>query len=119
MKHLILRLEPVILALFGGGFFVGCLLMPAFIFTVCIAAPLGWLPADALSYERAHTLATYPLGKLVLLALIVLPFWNGANHLRHFVIDLRGVRSDGIVAPACYGAALVVTVIAVLAVGKL
>ena len=119
MKHLILRLEPVIWALFGGGFFVGCLLMPAFIFTVCIAAPLGWLPADALSYERAHTLATHPLGKLVLLALIVLPFWNGANHLRHFVIDLRGIRSDGIVAPACYGAALVVTVIAVLAVGKL
>jgi len=119
VKHLILRLEPVIWALFGAGFFVGCLLMPAFIFTVCIAAPLGWLPADALSYERAHALATHPLGKLVLLALIVLPFWNGANHLRHFVIDLRGVRSDGIVAPACYGAALVVTVIAVLAVGKL
>ena len=119
MNHLILRLEPGIWALCGGGFFVGCLLMPAFIFTVCIAAPLGWLPADALSYERAHTLATYPLGKLVLLALIVLPFWNGANHLRHFVIDLRGIRSDGIVAPACYGAALVVTGIALLAVGKL
>jgi len=119
VKHLILRLEPVIWALFGVGFFVGCLLMPAFIFTVCIAAPLSWLPADALSYERAHALATHPLGKLVLLALIVLPFWNGANHLRHFVIDLRGIRSDGIVAPACYGAALVVTGIAVLAIGKL
>ncbi len=119
MKHLIARLEPVIWALFGGGFFVGCLLMPAFIFMICIAAPLGWLPADALSYERAHALASHPIGRLVFLALIVFPFWNGANHLRHFVIDLRGIRSDGLVASACYGAALVVTVIAVVAVGKL
>jgi len=119
MKHLILRFEPIIWALFGGGFFVGCLLMPAFIFTLFIAAPLGWLPADALSYERAHALATNPIGKLVLLVLIVFPFWNGANHLRHFVIDLRGIRSDGLVAPACYGAALVVTGIALAAVGRL
>ena len=119
MKHLIARLEPVIWGLFGGGFFVGCLLMPAFIFTICIAAPLNWLPEGALSYERAHALATNPIGKLVLLALIVFPFWNGANHLRYFVIDLRGIRSDGIVAPACYAAALVVTGIAFVAVGKL
>jgi len=119
VKHLIARLEPVIWTLFGGGFFVGCLLMPAFIFTLFIAAPLGWLPAGALSYERAHGLAANPIGKLVLLALIVLPFWNGANHLRHFVIDLRGIRSDAVVAPACYGAALVVTGIALVAVGRL
>jgi fumarate reductase subunit D len=119
MKHLIGRLEPVIWALFGGGFFVGCLLMPAFIFMLFIAAPLGWLPADAVSYERAHSLATNPIGRLVLLVLIVLPFWNGANHLRHFVIDLRGIRSDGVVAPLCYGAALVVTAIALVHVGKL
>ena len=57
--------------------------------------------------------------KLGLLALIVLPFWNGANHLRHFMIDLRGIRSDGIIAPVCYGTALVVTGIAIVAVGKL
>jgi fumarate reductase subunit D len=119
MKHLIARLEPVIWALFGGGFFVGCLLMPAFIFMLCIAAPLGWLPEGALSYERAHALAANPIGRLALFVLIVLPFWNGANHLRHFVIDLRGIRSDGVVAPACYAAALVVTGIAAVAVGKL
>jgi len=119
MKHLIARLEPVIWALFGGGFFVGCLLMPAFIFTIFIAAPLGWLPADALSYERAHALAANPIGRLVLLALVVLPFWNGANHLRHFMIDLRGVRGDTLFAPLCYGAALLVTGIAVVAVGRL
>ena len=34
------------------------LVFPAIVLMLGIAQPLGWLPADALSYERAHDLAT-------------------------------------------------------------
>jgi fumarate reductase subunit D len=105
--------------LFGAGFMVGSLLLPAWIFAVGIAAPLGWIPADALGFERAHALASNPLGRLVLLALIALPIWNGANHLRHFLIDLGGYDRDSRVAPLVYLGAAALSVVAIVAVVRI
>ena len=116
MKQLILRLEPVIWFFFGGGFFVGCLLYPATLFALGIAAPLGWIPAEALSYERVIGLASSLPGRLLLLVMIVFPLWNGLNHLRHFAIDLGGDKNDGWLAPLCYGAAALLSLVAVGAV---
>ena len=116
---LIARIEPGIWALFGAGFMVGSLLLPAWIFVVWIAAPLGWVPAEALGFERAQALATNPIGRLLLLALIVFPLWNGANHLRHWLIDLGGYERDGAMAPLLYGAACVLSVVAIAAVVRL
>jgi len=114
VKALIERVEPGIWALFGAGFFVGSLLVPAWLLVVGIAAPLGW--TDGLDYERAHALGSSILGRLVLLALIALPLWNGANHLRHFLIDWGGYDRDRFVAPLLYAAAAVVSVLAIWAV---
>jgi fumarate reductase subunit D len=122
VKGLILRLEPVIWFLFGAGFFVGCLLFPAYLFAVGIAAPLGWIPADAIAFERVAGLAGSFPGRLVLLAMIVFPLWNGLNHLRHWVIDLSGDGHDGWVAPLaplCYGGAAVLSLVAIAAVLRL
>ncbi len=116
MKALIERIEPLIWVLFGAGFMVGSLLLPAWVFTFGIAQPLGWVPDGALAFERAHALAANPLGKLLLLALIALPIWNAANHLRHFSIDLGGYERDGAVAPLLYAGALVLSVVAIVAV---
>jgi fumarate reductase subunit D len=113
---LIDKLEPGIWGLFGAGFMVGSLLLPAWILALGIAAPLGWLPADALSFERAHALAAHPLGRLVILALIALPIWNGANHLRHFLIDLGGYQRDGTVAPLLYAGAALLSLLAIVVV---
>ena len=119
MKGLILRLEPVIWFLFGSGFFVGCLLFPATIFALGIAAPLGWMPADALAYDRVAALAASLPGRAVLLILLVFPLWNGFNHLRHFAIDLGGVKRDAWIAPLCYGAALLLSLVVLIAVVRL
>jgi fumarate reductase subunit D len=116
---LIDRLEPGIWALFGAGFMVGSLLLPAWIFALGIAAPLGWIPVEALSFERAHALAAGPLGRLLLLALIALPIWNGANHLRHFLIDLGGYERDKSVAPLLYAGAALLSVVAIAAVARI
>jgi fumarate reductase subunit D len=105
--------------LFGGGFMVGSLLLPAWIFAIGIAAPLGWIPVDALSFERAHGLASSLIGRLLLLALIALPLWNGANHLRHFLIDLGGYDRDSSVAPLIYLGAAVLSVVAIVAVVRI
>ena len=100
MKGLILKLEPVIWFLFGGGFMVGCLLFPAFIVAYGIAAPFGFLPEEAISYERMHAIASSLPGRLVLGVMIVFPLWNGLNHLRHFAIDLSGRQARRLVRAA-------------------
>jgi len=119
VKNLIAKIEPLIWVLFGAGFMVGSLLLPAWIFMVGLAGPLGWVPPEAMGWERAHELAASPIGRVVLLALIALPVWNAANHLRHFLIDLGGYDRDGAVAPLLYAGAAVVSVVAIAAVIRL
>ncbi len=119
MKHFIAKIEPIVWVLFGAGFMVGSLLLPAWVFTFGIALPLGWVPEGALTYERAYALGSHPIGRLLLLALIVLPLWNAANHLRHFSIDLGGYERDGAVAPLLYAGAAVLSVVAIVAVVQL
>jgi len=119
VKTLIEKIEPFIWVLFGAGFMVGSLLLPAWVFTFGIAQPLGWVPEGALAFERAHALASNPIGRLLLLALIALPLWNAANHLRHFSIDLGGYERDGAVAPLLYAGAAVLSVVAIVAVVQL
>lgn len=116
---LISRIEPGIWVLFGAGFMVGSLLLPAWIFMVGLAGPLGWAPPEAMGFERAYALASSPVGRLLLLALIVFPLWNAANHLRHFSIDLGGYERDGAVAPVLYAGAAVLSVVAIAAVVRL
>jgi fumarate reductase subunit D len=119
VKHFIAKIEPIVWVLFGAGFMVGSLLLPAWVFTFGIAQPLGWVPEGALTYERAYALGSHPIGRLLLLALIVLPLWNAANHLRHFSIDLGGYERDGAVAPLLYAGAAVLSVVAIVAVVQL
>lgn len=119
MKSLMLKLEPVIWGLFGGGMMVGGLLLPGFIFVLGIAAPLGFAPDAVSSFEHLHDLASHPLGRLVCLAAIALPLWGGAHHVRHVWIDLGGLKSDGLVGALCYGVALLGSVAAIVAVVRL
>jgi fumarate reductase subunit D len=119
VKHLLLRLEPLVWGLFGAGMLVGGLLLPAFILGFGLLAPLGLAPADALAFERAHALAASPIGRLVLVAATALPLWGGAHHLRHVWIDFGGLRSDAVVGAALYAVALLGSVLAVVAVIRL
>jgi fumarate reductase subunit D len=55
----------------------------------------------------------------VLAALIVLPLWKGAHHVRHLSIDFRGAERDLWVAPILYGVATVASLAGILAVVRL
>jgi fumarate reductase subunit D len=117
MKQLLLRLEPVIWLLFGQGILIGTMLLTGWLLVMGVAAPLGIV--EPLGYERAHALATNPIGRLVLFALIALPLWKGAHHTRHVFIDLGGGDRDAALAPLLYGVAAVGSLLALLAVIRL
>ncbi len=119
MKQLLLRLEPAIWLLFGQGILIGTILLTGWILVVGLAVPMGLVGPEALSYERAHALASNPIGRLILLALCALPLWKGAHHLRSLAIDFGGGQRDTAVATALYAIATVGSVLAVVAVVQL
>jgi len=123
VKGLLLRLEPVIWLLFGGGIMLGTLLLPGYLLTVGLAGPLGLLDPEALSYERLHDMVHHPVGgivfRLVLLALIALPMWKGAHHLRALSVDFDGHGRDAVVGTLLYAVAAVGSVLGIVAVLRL
>lgn len=123
MKHLLLRLEPVIWLLFGAGIMVGTLLLPGYLLTVGIGGPLGWFDPSALSYERLRGMIDHPifglLFRAVLLGLIALPLWKGAHHLRALSVDFDGHHRDGLVGGLLYLVAVVGSVLGIVAVVRL
>jgi fumarate reductase subunit D len=119
MKHFLLKLEPVIWLLFGQGLLIGTMLLTGWILVVGLAIPLGLVPVEALSFARAHALGSNLIGRLVLAALIVLPIWKGAHHIRHLSIDFHGADRDAIVAPILYVIATIGSLAGLLAVVRL
>lgn len=119
MKHLLLRAEPVVWLLFGGGILGGTILLTGWLLVVGIAAPLGFVPPEAMDYGRVYALASNPIGRLVVFSTAVLPLWKGAHHLRHLSIDHGGGGRDEIVAPILYGIATLGSIVGIVGVIRL
>lgn len=122
MRSVLLKIEPIIWLLFGQGILIGTMLLTGWILVVGLLVPMGIVDASALSYERAHGLATaslfgfLPLGQLVVAALLVLPLWKGAHHVRSLLIDFGGGERDGAVGSLLYLVAAIGSVMAIMAV---
>ena len=87
-KRFVNAIEPLIWGPFVTGNFLTPLVFPAIVLMLGIAQPLGWLPADALSYERAHALATHPITVLGILVVMPLAMLAGSHHLRFGIIGM-------------------------------
>jgi fumarate reductase subunit D len=116
---LLLKLEPVIWLLFGGGIMVGTMLMTAWVAVVGVAIPLGLVSGDALAFERAYHLGSSLIGRVVLAALIAMPLWKGAHHTRHLLLDAGGASRDVAMASLLYLLALGGSLMAIVAVVRL
>ncbi len=116
MRTLLLRLEPVIWLLFGGGIMVGTILLPAYLLTIGLGGPLGLLAEGALDYDRMHAIASHPIGRAVFAAIIVLPLWKGAHHTRSLMADWLGHGADGVVGSLLYAIAAVGSILGIAAV---
>ena len=119
MKHLLLKLEPLIWFMFGQGIMIGTMLLTGWLLIFGVLAPAGVVSSVPLEYDRALALGSSLIGRVVLLGLIVLPLWKGAHHTRHIFIDMGGGDRDAAVAPLLYALAGFGSLLAVLAVIRL
>jgi len=121
MRAFLLKIEPLIWLMFGQGILIGTMLLTGWILVVGILNPLGFVDPSALAYDRAYSIATasflgLPIGKLILAALLVLPLWKGAHHVRSLHVDFGGAERDGVVGTILYGIALMGSIVGVVAV---
>lgn len=119
MKAFLLRAEPIIWFMFGQGIMIGTVLLTGWVLVVGLLMPLGIVPVEALSYERAHMLGSNILGRLLLGALLVLPLWKGAHHVRSIAIDFGGGERDAVVGACLYLIASVGSILALVAIVRL
>ncbi len=103
LKRFMNAIEPLIWGPFVTGNFLTPLVFPAIILAFGIAYPLGWIPAEALSYERAFALASNPLVVIGVLVIIPLALLAGSHHLRFGLIDIGSAEADGPRALVLYG----------------
>ncbi len=72
-----------------------------------IAVPAGWI-----SIEGLRELIGHPLARLYLFVLISLPMFHWAHRFRYVAAEFGPEGLGGILAIACYGSAVVATVLA-------
>lgn len=104
---------PIFWALFGAGGMLSALAGPVLVFIVGLAVPLGiLLPADTMSYPRMLAFSQHIVGKLILLAIIVLFLWHAAHRIYKSLHDV-GIHPSPQSKLACYGTAMIGSLIAV------
>jgi fumarate reductase subunit D len=111
---------PIFWALFGAGGMLAALVGPMLVLITGLLVPLGIvLPADFMNYPRTLAFAQNWAGKAFVFVVIALFAWHAAHRIKVTLHDV-GIHAGTGVKLACYGAALVVTVVAgwsLLAVG--
>lgn len=103
---------PIFWSLFGAGGLLSALMGAMLVFITGIAVPAGLLlPPDLMDYRRMLAFAQNGLGKLFAFLVIALFLWHGAHRIFHSLHDL-GLRKGIAAKLACYGAALIGTLVA-------
>lgn len=111
--------EPLWWLLFAAGGTVAAFLLPVHILLTGVAAPLGWTP-DAFHYDRVAALLKHPASRLYLFVVIALPLFHWAHRFRYGLIEgLRLHRAGRVLSVACYGAAVLLTVVAAITLARL
>jgi fumarate reductase subunit D len=103
--------EPLWWGLFSAGGVCFAVFLPAVILFIAVLLPLGLLPAEALSYERASSLLFSVPGFLFVGAVVCLPLFHAAHRLRHGMFDIS-VGNDSINKKLMYGGAALLSIVA-------
>jgi fumarate reductase subunit D len=107
---------PIFWALFGAGGMLSALTGPVLVFMTGIAIPMGFLLApEVMNYPRMLGFAQHFVGKLVILAVIILYLWHAAHRIFKSLHDV-GIHPSPASKLACYGTAFVGSVLAVYGV---
>ncbi|HXZ49830.1 MAG TPA: fumarate reductase subunit FrdD [Usitatibacter sp.] len=106
--------QPFFWLLFGAGGMLSALLGMGLVLVTGVAAPLGLEPPSVMSYGDVLAFGRNGAGKAFLFAVVSLFLWHGAHRIFHTLHDL-GVHAGLVAKLACYGGALVGTVVAAAA----
>jgi fumarate reductase subunit D len=83
-------MAPVFWLLFGAGGMLSALFGPALIILTGLMLPHGWgVPVSFADFLHVLGFVRHPLGKLVVLAVIALFFWHGAERMFLTLKDMR------------------------------
>ena len=110
--------EPIWWSLFSAGGMVAAMVLPIVMIITGIVVPFGVAGPDPLNFERIHNAVSLPIIKLVLFAVIALPFFHWAHRFRFTLVDIGLKPVSTLIAVLCYGAAIVGTVIAAVVLWK-
>jgi len=103
---------PLVWSLFGAGGMLAALVGPALVFVTGIAVPAGILMSrDLLSYQRMTGFAHTWLGKIIILAVIVLFLWHAALRIFHMLHDF-GFHAGAGAKLVCFGLPFLCTIAA-------
>jgi fumarate reductase subunit D len=103
--------EPFVWSLFAAGGMVGALVLPALVFVLWIASPLGWLELG--SPDRLATILLHPVGRVVVFGVVMLCVFHAAHRLRYTLYDgLQLYHLNPLIAALTYGLATALTLVA-------
>jgi fumarate reductase subunit D len=112
--------QPFFWLLFGAGGMLSALIGAMLAFITGVAVPLGLgVHADLMSHANAISFARSIPGKLFLFVVVSLFLWHAAHRIYHSLHDL-GIPPGALAQAACYGTALLGTLVALgalLAIG--
>ncbi len=102
--------EPFLWAMFSGGGMISALFLPALIFLLWVAHPLGWI--DVASYNQLAGWVSNPLVRLVLFGFVTLFLFHWAHRFRYTLYDgLQLYHINELIAVITYGLATVMTLV--------
>jgi fumarate reductase subunit D len=112
--------KPIFWSLFGAGGMLAALIGPMLVLITTILMPLRWagFDADAMSYAHAQALASHPLGRIAIVAVIGLFLFHGMHRLYHTLHDF-GLQITSAIKALCHGLAALGTLIALLLVVRI
>ena len=103
--------EPFLWVLFSAGGVVAAFVIPAQLFLLGLAFPLGWIPPPR--YEYLHALVRLPLTRLCLFVQCFLALFHWAHRFRYTLYDgLQIKHLNELIFVCCYGGAMFGTVLA-------
>jgi fumarate reductase subunit D len=87
--------EPMFWLLFGAGGMLSALCGAVLILTTGILVPQGvFLSTSTMDYSHVHQLATNPLGKIAIFAVIVLFLWHSIHRMAETLRDAAGFKGE-------------------------
>ncbi len=101
--------EPIVWSLFSAGGVLTALVIPVLVVLLGFAAPLGWIE---LRFEHVEALLGHWLTGVFLVALVCLTLFHWAHRFRFTLVDIGLKSAETLIASACYGTAVVGTLIA-------